>query len=229
MDKPFPKILYWRLRLHACPRTLERTNPRVSCKFMKVLGICYHHTFYVLFLRSIWTLAALIHLFSSSGRLKSTCLCYCELRPAVRKATSSPGLFPQKLREKPWGRGCGRGCAKGVFECPPFNDKHLWIVCGINVYQLYDVFKSQIFKSTGAYLMGSWKIPLSHDLTHMFYLSTRVSRPLNSCIWPFFGARDFPVGKIAATTLLLSLSSSSSLSLSLSLSTMSTSSPGLFP
>ena len=40
---------------------------------------------------------------------------------AVRKATSSPGLFPQKLREKPW----GRGCAKGVFERPPFNDKQL--------------------------------------------------------------------------------------------------------
>ena len=146
--KPFPKILYWRLRLHACPRTLERTNPRVSCKFMKVLGICYHYTFYVLFLRCIWTLAALIHLFSSSGRLKSTCLCatvsWGRHIEAVRKATSSPGLFPQKLREKPW----GRGCAKGVFECPPFNDKQLWIVCGIYVYQLYDVFKSQIFKNT---------------------------------------------------------------------------------
>ena len=60
------------------------------------------------------------------------------------RPTSSPGLFPQKLREKPW----GRGCAKGVFECPPFNDKQLWIVCGIYVYQLYDVFKSQIFKNT---------------------------------------------------------------------------------
>ena len=60
------------------------------------------------------------------------------------RPTSSPGLFPQKLREKPW----GRGCAKGVFECPPFNDKQLWIVCGIYVYQLYDVFKSHIFKNT---------------------------------------------------------------------------------
>ena len=111
--KPFPKILYWRLRLHACPRTLEpRTNPRVSCKFMKVLGICYHYTFYVLFLRCIWTLAALIHLFSSSGRLKSTCLCYCELRPAYwssAKGNLFPRAFPSKIEGKALGtRLCER-------------------------------------------------------------------------------------------------------------------------